>query len=905
MYKDVIALALANVWSTPDASNQYIVKPRRITPDNGVLVSHTVKWDTYSLPNKTDRWHLYMVGSMHPTRLRLMGSDARNTWFTISAAMNASRTMVNIYNNDGIEIPRFETYYMYTKDGNLLLAVKYNPYIEVDFNEDIYFRFYQNAYFNSQDAASGATLTTFGAVMTSQADVAAMNAQIDAIRNDPGYTGGLMLFINGWRRTLSQVTANVGDYVEYVYDASIYKVVDFKISALASFMSTRDAKRKLLLHYPGGWGGKVDFQSNVDVYMVDSGQAKGVYVHKNAADMLRSVTYKDYAIAAPYLGAFYDRFYDANGNFTYDNMYLRVAIRYDGISQVPTEDANRQHYLLRLSNADQIRALVGLDANIPTWNAANLEDSAYVHLMESAIDEVTQDMAERALGYSVVNYSIAKNVQVGTPSGGGGDIDLPGGGMDLPGGGAGGMDLPGGGAGGNSYTFTVPRAFQYGATAYEYEGGKLTGWYPVASGTTTYTSHSSLADIVEFIAGEGGYSLDEVAGRVNFPIEAPKNYRFYMRKIINGVLQPNWTDVTNDPSEHHIVNGMARWVTTGNPRRIARSDAKHLVYSVDLVSTDGVLQHTLTYTNASGVEVTLPVPLGELDVWINGSCAVEGVDYHYDFPTITIISKELLVRPVTDPQRLTVRMTGFCREDLSSYKIEETGFIWDGVMSVDGRFDPNYLKSMRVTIGGLMVEQSNAPYVEDQSSGSLSNGKPYALREFPNHLNGFISRDPRTYYDEAVAVDEQIAGYLTLKLGQTTGPINPIEPRYQLYSPFICKVMYALKNGTIPESAISGSYSDELVVQLVTPYLYLIDSDPIKEANRPDMRYCVIMPNWLDDYFCLSEIGLKFLYNVVRIYAQNLVDLSGSLYICGFDPPGGGLDLPPDTGGGLDLPPGG
>jgi hypothetical protein len=100
-------------------------------------------------------------------------------------------------------------------------------------------------------------------------------------------------------------------------------------------------------------------------------------------------------------------------------------------------------------------------------------------------------------------------------------------------------------------------------------------------------------------------------------------------------------------------------------------------------------------------------------------------------------------------------------------------------------------------------------------------------------------------------------------------------------------VMYALKTGQIDNSLITGQYGDELVIRLVQPYAYLIDSDPIKQANRPDLRYCVITTNWLDEYFCLDEAPLRFLYSVVRIYADGLIDLSNSMFVCGTTPPGG------------------
>ena len=65
MYPDVVKLALDQIWSTPDSSNQCIVQPARITPEHGVMRAYTVKWDTIKTPDTTGLWHLYMLGSIN------------------------------------------------------------------------------------------------------------------------------------------------------------------------------------------------------------------------------------------------------------------------------------------------------------------------------------------------------------------------------------------------------------------------------------------------------------------------------------------------------------------------------------------------------------------------------------------------------------------------------------------------------------------------------------------------------------------------------------------------------------------------------------------------------------------------------------------------------------------------
>ena len=58
--------------------------------------------------------------------------------------------IVNVYSDKGIEMPRFECWYLTTPDRNLLIAVKdQGELIDFDLNvEKLYLRVYSNAYFN-------------------------------------------------------------------------------------------------------------------------------------------------------------------------------------------------------------------------------------------------------------------------------------------------------------------------------------------------------------------------------------------------------------------------------------------------------------------------------------------------------------------------------------------------------------------------------------------------------------------------------------------------------------------------------------------------------------------------------------------------------------------------------------
>lgn len=854
----LVQAALSEIWSTPDSSNQVILQLPRLTPAGGVLGTYNVLRDSYTLPNQTSFFHLYMIGGRHPNLVNLF--DVRGSWELLSDACNQICMVANLYNSVGIEVPRTRAwYFLNTDDNNIVLAVEINLNLPVSWDTDtLYLRTYRNPYFANPLYSSIAKLHVGGGLMTSIAMIAALQTEIAAIQQSNTYTGGLYFFVNGRKvGAITSLNTVIGSVAEYVYDSSIYRAVDFHISSLPSFLSIMDNKTKYLLHASSvgvtAWDGQIDYQDNIDMYLINASTQVGCYVHKNAADTLRQVSFRDYSVATEYLQAYYNSFSDVNGNLVIANLYLRLHIRYDGVPQYPTEDANRLHYLLQLSDTQQQAALVGQNANINAWNAASLEQSAYTQLMRATRQNVTLALAEGAYGYSVANLRLAPNLQV--PALNNGTLQV-----------------------------TVPIAFSqaaYAATCYEYDvNGLLLGYYPVSAGTAIYTCANPTAKLCEFIEGTLTVTLDEVYGENPTITTAGNNYRCYMKTIVNGVTAANWTDVTGT-NAYTNTGGVITWPAAGNPNRLVRSDKTFLGYAVVLNPTDGVLQHTLKYklNGGNGSLVNVTIPLGELDVWLNGHALVPGIDFFYTFPTITVVSKAYL-NSAPGPQTLTVRYTGFCKPDLSSQKVEETGFVWNGVVGIDHARTVHFSKSERVIVGGRTLTPGTVPYLENVASGNLTNGQPYAIREYLNPLNGLIDQEPYAYYAVDLATDVVVSAYLTLQLGNpATSPLNPITQKYHLYSPFICKILYALLNGNITSSQVAGTYTDETVRTLCSPYTYLLSSDPVTVQNTPDTRYVIIDPHWLTTVVSVTADSYRFLNNVVRIYSNGLVTLSASLSI--------------------------
>ena len=140
--------ALKNVWGAPRQDTQYRVVPNRLTPYHGHVRTTEVLWKKVDLPDTTSRWHVYQIGGIHPLAFNLFTKSFG--WVSLAEACNRQLMIANVYTAGGIQYPLHDTYYQYTQDRNLILAVKINELIPGNINtEDITLRVYSNAFFNS------------------------------------------------------------------------------------------------------------------------------------------------------------------------------------------------------------------------------------------------------------------------------------------------------------------------------------------------------------------------------------------------------------------------------------------------------------------------------------------------------------------------------------------------------------------------------------------------------------------------------------------------------------------------------------------------------------------------------------------------------------------------------------
>lgn len=844
--------ALKNVWCTPEQDNQAIFKLARITPHGGQRITSRVLWKEIDLPNTTDTWHVYQIGGVHPLILGLF--PQYDEWVTFSSTCNKQKMIVDIYTTDGVELPRFDTYYRYNLDRNLIVAVKRNAKIPFDFNlDDVYLRVYTNAYFNTLRANQTTDIIhTEGLVPSTTQDILDFQNTFNTYKQK---VGAIYSFVNGFRvDNIDLVTVKVGDSVEFLYDSSIYKVIDFKVGDLMEYPSLLDNKKKYLLHYAGADNGVIDYQDDIDVFVMrDLGNARyhGLYYHKNNEDALRNLTHRDYSIVVPYIVNYNRVFQKLVPNTTVldpDDLYVRLHIRKSGYSRPLVFEHNRIHELYKLTDVDIIKAMLGIDSTVQNWRAEILELSDYTKIMRLDSCSITNEIVQSAYGYNAVSKILG---------------DTPTKTEDYS----------------NKKIINVPYGLQNGATAYEYDvDGKLLGWYIHDIGSR-YFCFNDTAHSVELISGIGGTHLGEFYNEKNVAINNKYSYRVYECGVVSGMADNIFKDVTGT-DKYKIVGNRFVWTDT-NPYNypLLRSNSKFLAYDLELDVGDGLLKFSITCLQKrenGWSNWVMHVPMGELDIFLNKKLLVKDLDYFVNFPQIIIVNKEYLDDPANKKQQIHVRHTGFCNSSLELEEYIDAGFIVHGVLSNNSIYDLRDDKVLKFSIDGQLFDRSTLDFSETTTGiDTLNplNGKPYQIKDIVVPFRGLTTTDTYELRRRSIQVDKVVSDYLTLKLPQPPR-LTPsaIVERYRVYSPFINKLTYDLDASLL--ALEDRVYHERDILTIVKQYEWLLAYDPTQQQRVVDDRFVIIHPHNLTYVVQLSLNNYRFLEKVVQMYCNGLVTLS-------------------------------
>lgn len=856
MYNYLRDHALKNVWCTPEQDNQFIFKPKRITPAGGVLRVHRVMWRDLKTPDNSSHWHYFQLGQVHPLVIGLL--PRTDKWISFAESCNAQNMICDIYLAKGIQLPKHNSWYTYTSERDLVIAVKRNDTFGYEFdNDDVYLRLYTNAFFDSIRAQTGPnSIYVQGAKCDDTPSIMALQTAYNVYAAKPGLC---MAFVNGARVTaIDLIQMQPGDVGEFVYDSSVRKIADFLVSDLLSFTSTLDSKSKFLLHYAGADFGTIDYRDDIDVYLLDKYNGtrfRAIYFHKNKDDALRQITHRDYSVPVSYLPSMKTVLQNlaANNNRVIDlqNLVIRLQIRKSGYQRSLTNEANRISDLYKMSDVQIVRAMVGVDSVVPNWRAEVLEASDYVKMMGVKSTQLTSALLQSAYGYNAIAKILGDTPRKTTLFSGRQIVD-------------------------NAY------GIQGKSTAYEYDSnGLLLGWYYNIN-STKYICNNNNTRLVEIISGFGKRILTDKCGSNNLLVDTTQGYRVYRNNTLTIGVASDWTDVTGTLEYSVVNNRIVRTdgLTTGN--FIVRNEKSFLAYDLELMMTDGELRFGLSedrVTNGNTVGSSLEIPFGHIDVFLNGHSLIQGLDYHVKFPSVAIVNKKFIVNPLTKTQKIHVRMSGFCNSDMEIRKPEDSGFIDHGFLSNNARFNLRDDRVVRIIVDGALKHRDDVVFSEfTTGSGILnaSNGKPYSIQETVVPLQWFSTQPDFELRAPALITDQHITDYLTLKIPQPPRVgASAIPERYPLFSPFLSAIIFDLLYNNFNKAPINvAMYTEQTVVASCTPYLHLLSTDPTQQALEMNSNYVIVHPTHLSTVIDLDLYSYRFVERVIKHYIGNAVTLS-------------------------------
>lgn len=805
--------AYRSVWCSPGQDRQYIVAPTRNGPAWGVLGDIKVGMRSYPLPTTTEWYHVFVIGDLPPNIVGM--SERRDAWISVQAHCNSTSLLVDLYLNNGKHLPTSRAYFLFTRNGCLLIAFKHTPLIADLGKEQLFIRWRSNAWFDREDAPVGynAGIVIEGMVYSDQSQFTAFQSRWRAKRDS--VVGGALAYVNGYRvKDINIGTCVLGDHLEYVYDASIKQILEIPVVDLLAFDSIRDTKGKFLLPRPG-LGTTIDYCDDVDVFLLNYQLPQkfiGLYYHQNQPDAVRNVTHRDFSICSTYLRGYVDN--TPTWSWSQD-LRVEVVVRHSGWQRQLVDEHSRIKELFKLSEPDRLDVMVGEDSLVSVWDAAALENSGYIKLMDKLYGEITRPEVRDAYGYNAISKLVGNTPQKVV---------------------------------GPSAWITLPINSTPRSTVFEYDGeGRLIDWHN-HSNSYQYPVRSNLCKYVESYSGHGGVGHFTEYDRLESTLEANADYRFYMCDTFNSNSGNAWVDVTNEDGLFVLNNGTIRWLVDQSRYLTAvRSDVDFLCYTLDLNYKDDLITLTVRSEDVMAglvpVSGVMEIPPGELDIMLNGWDLIEDIDYYVEWPQICIINKTKLVPG--DVQRVVVRGRGFCDVNLQRDKSTDVGFVSYGKLSHNARFNLRDDRVCRISIGGSLFTQDEVAFSEDGvvvSPFAILNGSPYKVTHPIIPMLDVTSVDTYTLRGISELIDKEVSDYLSIKLPEVVeGTPSPAPAWYTVFSPLCSKLIYDMLLGILPMDEFSGEYSDQYVRERLRGYDWILPYDPaIRGVNE---NYVVIHPH--------------------------------------------------------------
>lgn len=853
---------IANIWCAPTQDRPYILRLARVSTNAGMTNTWQLLFESGSLPQQGKKFHLFQVGLLFPAMLNLPTPE-QGQWIKFTDLCNHNKLFADLYLDTGIRLNLSQAYFTVTFDRNLIIAIEHNTKYgwaldyqatEVDLNHAfVYLRVYSNQYYNSSRWAD--KQTQYGGPITQPVYTqGVVNATLQQIldlqlvyQQYAAMPGHVFAYKNGYVvPNISLVTCAVGDTIEMIYDASVERVVRQMLTDIPMFNSVVDQAGKYIIHTPKPNDNRINYHDDVDFAFINTVNGLGVYLHKNLRYGCKMLTHCDYSIPVSTVTSLM-----MNNQLAFSpvNEAIEYYIRAAGFDRSLVNEGSRLSQLYKLDDSAILAAMTGVDSVIPVWSAAQLETSAYTQLMSTDYSGVNDGLVADALGYHAAAKLLGEPAKIL-------------------------------GVGNNSNLVDVPALYsQDDFTVFEYDAdGLLLGYYYVTNHASIYAAVNVNTHHVDFVKGSCSQAIADSLNTATVEIPIGADWRAYIRQKSTNPQANLWVDVTaNADNCYTLSNGTLTWnnATRLSYDTLVRNNSKALLIDTQIPhdSSGLMVTHLTTWRTVNGVTALydLDIPMGELDVWLNGHALVKGIDYQVDFPVVYIHNKTYY--NAAGSQHVVVRMKGLCNTQLQMTEIAETGFVQGGMLSADHRFQVRDDKVTQLVVAGGLRLASDFAYSENNPAAENKfalNGQYYQIKDYVVPLRGATGQDTYSYYAQARAVETQVNNYLTTRLPMADVVPAPATNRPILFSAFFSKLIDDLATGAFDATRLTSNYTSTQIEQWLLPYKYLLDHDPVKLSLRPDLDYIQLDLKADPGVAQLTIYTYQFLQRVAALIAPDI-----------------------------------
>lgn len=831
----VLREAVSTAWLNPHVDRQYTLKPSQITPDGGASRIYRLPHTTYWLPSTNRKYVLFEIGQIDPS---LLGVEEWITdWTTLSSLCGRQELIINMHINHRMLLLS-TAYIKRTTNHNTIIAVDYLDNKELlDSEYPMYIRFYSNAWYTTATGSAAVGTEVNGMRITSAGDASTIIAEANTKAALPGQT---MIYHNGvYVSALTTADVAVGDYVEWAYDSSGTSYADVPITDMPHFESSLDSKRKYLcLAQDNARMDQFEFYDDVEIYVCNTEddafgtpRTAGVYYSRINASDIRMVTHRDYSIDSNRLSTLIGQ---QDGRIAYTGAFLRIFYRNAYGSKTVPSDANNIDDMYLTDRETRKMLMVGGVASIPQWQAARLEASPYIRWIGISRQDINFNNLRGVFSWHGM-YAIT---QTGSVTG---------------------------------TNVSIPPVMEEGGKMYRFTNtGELKDVVDItavvgAGGVTTVP-----ADVtsVMFVPGNNISSIDELETTSNQTNDTVSSYdeRRYFRRSGQA-----WQQARTPVDFNYNLDGTVSW----SPQHEGNDKVKRnagLYHSRDIVITENDISKAYPIVTGGGFAQT-GLPMGRLDIWINGKRGIRGLDYTVDYPNFRVINRGYY----TDGTAINVHLLywGLSPDEGDP----EFGFIKHRLLNYNTTYDVTKYRFKDIFIEGMRALPSELAYSEDRSGtmdARFREGAPYTVERPIGHVPTAAYAGLVESREESIVKEKAISDYLTIYApeAEITTPVV-IPSKHAVVSTLMHKLIEDISAGTL---VLTNSDMSEAAVGFVlSNYRAEVAADI---TNRDlDWDFIVVHPSGRTAQTTVTSLQYSFLQAVNRYRLRDRVILTTYLNV--------------------------